>query len=68
MIDFFRYDLGYTWPWTYGHLIAFGMPRTGRRGVVAAVARGRRGFRCGRDLGPMGPFKRCLQEVSGSES
>ena len=22
MIDFFRYDFGYTWPWTYGHLIA----------------------------------------------
>src|SRR5438105_124649 len=21
-MDVFRYDFGYTWPWTYGHLIA----------------------------------------------
>ena len=22
MMDFFRYDFDYSWPWTYGHLIA----------------------------------------------
>ena len=22
MMDLFRYDFGYTWPWTYGHLLA----------------------------------------------
>lgn len=22
MMDFFKYDFGYSWPWTYGHLIA----------------------------------------------
>lgn len=22
MADFFRYDFGYTWPWSYGHLVA----------------------------------------------
>ena len=22
MMDFFKYDFDYSWPWTYGHLIA----------------------------------------------
>ena len=33
MLDFFRYDFDYAWPWTYGHLIAavaFAMLARGR--------------------------------------
>jgi SAM-dependent methyltransferase len=46
MTDFFTYNFGYTWPWTYGHLLAaagFGLLAaavwwTGRLRVVAALA------------------------------